>query len=139
VTEPASVVLGRGDAVRVVALWERCGLTRPWNPPAADFARTVAGPASDVLGLVNGDDLVATAMVGHDGHRAWVYYLAVAPDRQQHGLGRRLMAECEQWARRHGMPKLQLMVRDDNTAVLAFYDALGYEQQPVVVLGRRLT
>jgi ribosomal protein S18 acetylase RimI-like enzyme len=126
------------DAGEVIALWEACGLTRPWNDAAADFARAVAGPASAVLVLREGDELVASVMVGDDGHRGWVYYLAVAPARRRAGLGRRMMEAAEAWLRACGAPKLQLMVRDDNEAALAFYEALGLERQKVVTLGRFL-
>ena len=126
------------DAGEVIALWEACGLTRPWNDPAADFARAAAGPASAVLVRREGAALVASVMVGHDGHRGWVYYLAVAPDRWRAGLGRAAMAAAEAWLRARGAPKLQLMVREDNEAALRFYEALGLERQPVVTLGRFL-
>ena len=129
---------GAADASEVIALWEACGLTRPWNDPAADFARAVAGPASAVLVLREGHALAASVMVGHDGHRGWVYYLAVAPERRRAGLGRRMMAEAEAWLRARGAPKLQLMVREDNEAALGFYEALGLERQEVVTLGRFL-
>ncbi|MBV9881386.1 MAG: GNAT family acetyltransferase [Sphingomonadaceae bacterium] len=127
------------DADEVIALWEVCGLTRTWNDPAADFARAIEGPASAVLVLREGDALAASVMVGHDGHRGWVYYLAVAPDRRRAGLGRRMMAAAEAWLRARGAPKLQLMVRADNEAALGFYEALGLERQPVVTLGRFLS
>src|SRR4051794_18752438 len=87
------------DAGEVIALWEACGLIRPWNDPAADFARAVTGPASAVLVLREADALVAGAMVGCDGHRGWVYYLAVAPGRRRAGLGRAMMAAAEAWLR----------------------------------------
>jgi ribosomal protein S18 acetylase RimI-like enzyme len=121
-----------------VALWHETGLTRPWNDPAADLRRAVQGPASAVLAVVEQDRLLGTAMVGHDGHRGWVYYLAVAPGFQGQGLGRRLMAECEQWVRAQGIAKIQLMVRSDNVAAGGFYQQLGYADAVVMVLGRRL-
>jgi ribosomal protein S18 acetylase RimI-like enzyme len=126
------------DASDVIALWEACGLTRPWNDPAADFARAVAGPASVVFLLHEGDALAASVMAGFDGHRGWVYYLAVAPDRRRVGLGRTMMDAAEAWLRARGAPKIQLMVRDDNEAALDFYEALGLERQKVVTLGRFL-
>ena len=75
-------------------------------------------------------------MVGFDGHRGWVYYLAVDPRAQRRGLGRKLMAAAEEWLRGQGVPKIQLMVRDDNRAALDFYANLGLERQDVVTLGR---
>jgi ribosomal protein S18 acetylase RimI-like enzyme len=127
------------DVNQVIALWEACGLTRPWNDPAADFARAVSGPASAVLVLRAGDALEASVMVGNDGHRGWVYYLAVAPERRRAGLGRAMMDGAEAWLRARGAPKLQLMVREDKEEALRFYEALGLERQKVVTLGRFLT
>lgn len=114
------------------------GLTRPWNDPDADLARALAGPASTVLAALDGNTLVGTAMVGHDGHRGWVYYLASHPEHRGQGIGRALMAACEAWLIERGLPKIQFMVRSDNTPVLDFYAHLGYEPQDVAVLGRRL-
>lgn len=127
-----------GEHDAVVALWREVGLTRPWNDPLADLIRAVAGPASTVLAARDDDVIVGTVMVGHDGHRAWVYYLASSPSRRGEGIGRALMAAAEDWAKEHGMPKLQFMVRADNTEVLDFYAHLGYQDQTVAVLGRRL-
>ncbi len=83
-------------------------------------------------------NLVGTAMIGHDGHRGWVYYLAVVADLRRTGLGRQLMHASERWLRERGIPKVQLMVRTTNTEVVAFYEALGYEDGQVVVLGKFL-
>lgn len=127
------------DAQDVIALWQTCGLTRPWNDPAADFARAVEGSTSAILLDRDGDDLLASVMVGHDGHRGWVYYLAVAPDRRRAGSGRAMMAAAEAWLRARGVPKIQLMVRDGNAEAQAFYAALGLERQPVTTWGRFLT
>jgi ribosomal protein S18 acetylase RimI-like enzyme len=120
---------------RAVALWHLVGLTRPWNDPMTDLLRAMDGPSSTVL--VAGD-VDGTVMVGTDGHRAWMYYLAVDPAQQGRGLGRVLVAAAEQWAVAHGAPKLMLMVRSGNTAVLGFYEALGYQINEVTTLGRSL-
>jgi len=126
------------DEAAVIALWEACGLTRPWNDPAADFQCAVGGPASAVLLLREGEALAASVMVGCDGHRGWIYYLVVAPERRRQGLGRAMMEAAEAWLRARGAPKIQLMVREDNEAALGFYAALGLERQQVVTLGRFL-
>lgn len=126
------------DAVAVVALWCACGLTRPWNDPDRDFALALGGASSAVLVARGAGDVRGSVMVGFDGHRGWVYYLAVAPAHRGSGLGRALMAAAEDWLRARGAPKLQLMVREDNDAALGFYAALGLERQPVVTLGRFL-
>ena len=78
------------------------------------------------------------AMVGHDGHRGWVYYLAVQNTEQRKGLGRQPMQACEEWVRERGVPKVLLMVRPANHSVISFYESLGYEDGEVVVLGRFL-
>ncbi len=122
----------------VIALWHDAGLTRPWNDPDEDLRRAMAGPSSTVLAGRDGDELVATAMVGHDGHRGWVYYLAVRADRRGRGHGRAMMQACEEWLAARGVPKLDLMIRTENDAVIAFYDALGYGHDDVVVMSKRL-
>ena len=122
-----------------VALWHASGLTRPWNDPHEDLRRAVAGPSSTVLAALDEADLLlGTAMVGHDGHRGWVYYLAVQPESRRSGLGRALMQASETWLRARSVPKIHLMVRTTNRAVVAFYEALGYENGEVVVLGKFL-
>jgi len=126
------------DAAAVVALWHSCGLTRPWNDPAADFARALDGPASTILVTRCGDGPVGSIMVGHDGHRGWLYYLAVRPDLQGQGIGTSLFDAAERWLRARSVPKLQLMVREDNEAALAFYHRRGLMRQGVTVLGRFL-
>jgi ribosomal protein S18 acetylase RimI-like enzyme len=127
-----------GLGTAAVQLWRTCGLTRPWNDPDADLARALDGPSSTVLAGVEEGELLGTVMVGHDGHRGWVYYLAVEPRCRGRGLGRELMAAAESWLDEQGVPKLQLMVRADNAAVIEFYERLGYADQQVVVLGRFL-
>tara|TARA_R110000772_G_scaffold43540_3_gene100329 strand:- start:2293 stop:2700 length:408 start_codon:yes stop_codon:yes gene_type:complete len=127
------------DCDTVIALWVACELTRPWNDAAADFERAVNGPTSDILLLEKEGHLTATVMVGDDGHRGWVYYLGVSPDFRDQGLGRALMEAAEKWLRERDAPKIQLMVRDDNEQAIGFYKTLGYEAQPVVTIGRKLS
>lgn len=132
-------VLVEDDAVAAAALWESVGLTRPWNDPLTDFARALRGAASTVLGLRHDGELVGTVMVGDDGHRGWVYYLAVSPAHQGRGLGARLMTSAEGWLKERGVVKVQLMVRETNQEVMAFYDHLGYEVSEVSVLAKWLS
>jgi ribosomal protein S18 acetylase RimI-like enzyme len=132
------------DVDAVVALWQRCGLTRPWNDPVADIALARRGPNSAILVGRADNAIVASAMVGHDGHRGWVYYVAVDPDAQHKGFGRAMMAAAEDWLRQLGVTKIMLMVRPDNTAVRAFYATLGYDEQERVIYakwlgGRKMT
>ncbi|GAA4287723.1 GNAT family acetyltransferase [Georgenia daeguensis] len=125
------------DVERVVALWDACGLTRPWNDPRLDIAQARTGATSTVLVARRGQDVVATVMTGVDGHRGWVYYLAVAPAEQGHGIGAAMLERGERWLAAAGARKVQLMVRDGNPAA-EFYEARGYEVQRVAVLGRWL-
>ncbi len=120
-----------------VELWRAASLTRPWNDPHADARLALAGETSTILaGRLDGR-LVATVMVGADGHRGWVYYLGVSPDCQGRRFGEAMMRAAEAWIVARGMPKLQLMVRNENSAVISFYEAIGYKQEPVAVLSRR--
>lgn len=127
-----------GDIPAVVTLWERCELTRPWNEPQADIARARSKSNSDVLVGRSGDAIVATVMVGHDGHRGWAYYVAVDPDHHKKGYGRAIMTAAENWLRDRSVEKLQLLVRSDNTRVQAFYETLDYDQQERVIYAKWL-
>ena len=126
------------DSRGIVGLWERCELTRPWNDPHADLVRARTGPNSAVLVGRDGSAIVATVMVGHDGHRGWVYYVAVDPDQHKKGYGRAIMTAAEDWLRARGIEKLQLLVRADNIRVQAFYETLGYDQQERVIYAKWL-
>ena len=126
------------DRAQAVDLWADVGLTRPWNDPEDDFNRARAGASSTLLGVLDGLHLAATVMVGHDGHRGWVYYLAVRSDRRGQGLGRRMMEAAEGWLRGEGVPNLNLMIRHSNAEAVAFYERLGYQDAEVTVLARRL-
>jgi len=126
------------DVAALVQLWERCGLTRPWNPPEADIARARARENSDILVALLAERVVASVMVGHDGHRGWVYYVAADPDCRGQGLGRTMMAAAEAWLTARGIRKLELMVREGNAAAQGFYEQIGYAREPVMVMARWL-
>jgi hypothetical protein len=126
------------DVTSVVSLWERCGLTRPWNDPVADIALARRGPSSTILLAREDERIVASAMVGHDGHRGWVYYVATDPDRRGQGLGRAIMNAAEDWLRQAGIAKLQLLVRQDNAKASAFYETIGYDEAAVTVFAKWL-
>ena len=131
------------DVEEVVALWEACGLTRPWNDPRADIARKLTTQPELFL-VLEGEDsngatrIVGSVMAGYDGHRGWMYYLAVDPDQRGQGLGRLLVIEVEAKLVALGCPKTQLMVRTENRQATGFYRSLGYEENDVINLGKRL-
>ncbi|KAB1070651.1 GNAT family acetyltransferase [Methylobacterium planeticum] len=121
-----------GEAAAVVALWHAAGVSRPWNDPETDLAFARRSPHARVLVAARGDRIVATAMVGEDGHRGWVYYLAVDPECQGGGLGGAMMEAAETWLRGRGVWKVQLLVRADNAAVRHFYEHRGYRDTRTV-------
>jgi len=123
-----------GDAEAVVALWHAAGVSRPWNDPARDIAFARQGPHATILVAEAEGVVLGTCMVGEDGHRGWVYYLAVDPRHQRRGHGRALMAAAEAWLAARGVWKLQLLLRPDNAAVRDFYDRLGYRDTRAVCL-----
>ncbi|WP_419819189.1 GNAT family acetyltransferase [Glaciibacter flavus] len=128
----------RDDADAVVALWRACGLVVPWNDPRRDIERKLGEqPELFRVGIDSGE-LMASVMVGYDGHRGWMNYLAVSPDRQGNGYGRDLVREAERLLTERGCPKLNLQVRASNRSVIDFYQAIGYSSDDVVSLGRRL-
>jgi ribosomal protein S18 acetylase RimI-like enzyme len=132
------------DVDTLIALWQRCELTRPWNDPAADIALARRGPNAAILLGRDGDSIAASVLVGHDGHRGWVYYVAVDPAHRSKGYGRAIMNAAEDWLRRAGIEKLQLLVRPGNEPVKAFYEQIGYGEQPRLIFakwldGRELT
>lgn len=126
------------DQAAVVQLWHECGLTRPWNDPVADIARKLTEQPELFLVAEVENRVIATAMVGFDGHRGWVYYLAVASRHRRQSVGKALMREAERLLIERGCPKINLLVRSSSVEVVAFYRKLGYCPDDVVSLGKRL-
>jgi ribosomal protein S18 acetylase RimI-like enzyme len=126
------------DEDAVVALWEEAGLTRPWNDPHADIRRKLTVQPELFLVAVDGDAVVGSVMAGYDGHRGWLYYLATAGTHRGQRLGAALVAEAERLLEAMGCPKVQLMVRPDNSGARGFYHALGYEPFDTWATGKRL-
>ena len=127
-----------GEEEAVIGLWEACGLTRPWNEPMRDLDFARGKSNSEILVATKNDRVVATVMAGHDGHRGTIYYLAVDPAEQGNGLGRLAAAAAESWLKDRGVWKINLLLRRENAKVLGFYQAIGYEPNDVVSLGRWL-
>jgi ribosomal protein S18 acetylase RimI-like enzyme len=126
------------DEDAVIDLWQRCGLTRPWNDPRKDIQRKLrVQPELFLVGVLDGV-LVGTVMAGYEGHRGWINYLGVAPEQQRRGLARALMAEAERLLRAAGCPKINLQVRNSNQGAIEFYRQIGYAIDEVVSLGKRL-
>jgi ribosomal protein S18 acetylase RimI-like enzyme len=127
------------DEPGVVELWRHCDLVASYNDPAADFRFARAGACSDVL--VGEDEtgrISGSVMVGHDGHRGWLYYVASTPRSRGAGIGRQMVRAAEEWLRQRGVVKVQLLVRETNTKAVSFYERLGFEVAPRVVMGKWL-
>ena len=126
------------DEADVIALWQACELTRPWNDPHKDIQRKLAvSPESFLVGMQDGK-VVATVMAGYEGHRGWINYLAVHPDHRRRNHGSQMMTAAEQKLKDLGCPKINLQVRTANRSVVEFYQRLGYSVDDVVSLGKRL-
>ena len=131
------------DYDQVVTLWDDCGLLRPWNDPAKDIGLCRRTASSELLvGALEKNEaserIVATVMTGSDGHRGWLYYLAVGPKFQRKGFARAMVGHAEKWLADQGIRKVELMIRDDDEPVRAFYERVGYETEPRILMSRRL-
>lgn len=129
---------GDGDEAAVLALWQNEGIVGPGNDPAADIAFCRRSGHGELLVGLLGEQVVATVMAGHDGHRGWVYYLVTASDQRRRGFARRMMRHAEAWLGERGVPKLNLQIRQGNAAAQGFYERLGYAVEPRISMARRL-
>lgn len=127
-----------GDGAAVAALWAACDLTRPWNPPERDIAFCRGSGHGEIFVATAGGRIVGTVMAGHDGHRGWIYYVAVDPTLRRQGLGARLVRHAEAYLAAQGVPKAMLLIRETNTAVRGFYARLGYGEEPRVLMTKWL-
>lgn len=126
------------DRADVIKLWEQTGLTVPQNNPGKDIDRKLkVDPELFLVGEIDGE-LVATVMAGYEGHRGWINYLAVKPAHQKNGYGRLLMEAAEKLLSERNCPKINLQIRRTNTEAVNFYSAIGYGDDNVIGLGKRL-
>ena len=126
------------DESRVIELWKACDLTRPWNDPHKDIAAKMqVNPELFLVGETEGR-IIATCMAGYEGHRGWINYLAVEPELQGKGIGKRIMNEAERLLKTRGCPKINLQIRTSNSEAIAFYASLGYKIDDVVSMGKRI-
>ena len=127
-----------GDENTVIEIWRKCDLVKPWNNPKRDIERKLeVDPELFLVGLVD-NRVVATVIGGYDGHRGWLYYLAVDPAYQRMGLGRQIMNEVERRIMATGCSKINLQIRADNSPVVEFYESIGYQTEDRISMGRRL-
>ena len=126
------------DREAVKELWSRCGLVRPQNAPDDDIDRKLSNDVSDFLVAVSDDIIIGSVMFGYDGHRGSINYLAVDAPFAGQGIGSQLMDEVEKRLSERGCPKINLQVRETNSAVADFYKKRGYVVDEVLSLGKRL-
>ena len=128
----------KSDQQAVIDLWIDCGLVVPWNDPVKDIERKLkVDPDLLLVGELDGE-IVASVMGGYEGHRGWINYLAVSPRHQRKGYGRLIMEAVELAIAQKGCPKINLQIRDSNTDMASFYQAIGYDIENVIGLGKRL-
>ena len=126
------------DESDVIDLWHRCRLVVPQNDPHKDIEMKLqVQPELFLVGMIS-NRIVSTVMSGYDGHRGWIYYLAVDPDFQRNGIGRRMVEKTEKKLRQLGCPKINLQVRNSNKSVIAFYQHIGFIDDDVLGMGKRL-
>jgi ribosomal protein S18 acetylase RimI-like enzyme len=127
------------DESRVIALWRACNLVTSYNDPSRDFRLARAKEGSDILvGLDDEQAIVGSVMVGHDGHRGWIYYVASDPKHRNQRIGRSMVEAAEEWLKNKGVVKIMLLVRETNTQVVEFYKHLGFEAIPRVIMQKWL-
>lgn len=127
-----------GDRGDVVALWESCGLLRPWNDPDKDIRRKQAVQGHLFLVAELDDRIVGSAMAGYDGHRGWVNYLATHPAHQHQGIATMMMEAVENGLAEMGCPKINIQIRADNVQAARFYESIGFTGDDMISMGKRL-
>ena len=138
-TKPLKILAARPtERDAVVRLWTRAGLTTSYNDPGEDFDFALGKTSSTVLVGVSDGKIAASVLVGHDGHRGWLYYVAVDPECRNRGYGATIVAAGERWLSERHVRKVMLLVRETNTGVVGFYESLNYEAIPRVVMQKWL-
>jgi len=126
------------DKEAIIQLWRECGLVAPQNNPAKDIERKLkVSPEWFLVGEL-ADKIIASCMAGYEGHRGWINYLAVSPEHQRQGFAKQIMAEAESLLKDAGCPKINLQIRSSNTNVIAFYKSIGFKNDDVISMGKRL-
>jgi ribosomal protein S18 acetylase RimI-like enzyme len=129
----------REDEAEVVALWRACNLLIDGADPRRRFSLRARTASEVLVGENEAGRISAGVMVGHDGHRGWLYYVACSPDLRRRGIGRQMIGAATDWLRQRGVVKAQLLVREANAGVVTFYERLGFERTPRIVMSKWLT
>ena len=123
---------------QVIDLWEKCNLIKSWNDPNKDIDRKLKVNDNLFLIVEFNKVIIGSAMIGYDGHRGSLYYLAVDPKHQRKGVGKMLMKEIEKRLIEVGCPKINIFIRNSNIEVKEFYQSIDYEEQDCLIYGKRL-
>jgi ribosomal protein S18 acetylase RimI-like enzyme len=127
------------DEAGVISLWRAAFPDEPAaNVPIDDIRRKLAVQRELFLVGTIGGRIVATVMAGFDGHRGWIYRVAVLPELRKRGYGQAMMAEAERLLAQAGCTKINLQVRSTNTEAVAFYRSLGFEVEERISMGKRI-
>ncbi|MBD2612000.1 MAG: GNAT family acetyltransferase [Nostoc sp. ZfuVER08] len=126
------------DEQQVIELWHQCNLVVPWNDPKRDIELKLKFQPHMFLVGAKDDLIVASIMVGYEGHRGWINYLAVLPNYQRQGIGWLMMNAAEAELKKLGCPKVNLQVRSSNKSVIAFYEKIGFTDSNVISMGKCL-
>jgi ribosomal protein S18 acetylase RimI-like enzyme len=127
------------DEPAVTALWyEVLPPSAPHNDPALSIRKKLAVERDLFFVAIVDGSVVGTAMGGYDGHRGWIYSVAVKPQCRRKGVGRALLRRLEEVLVERGCLKVNLQVRNSNREVIAFYEKLGFQVEDLVSMGKRL-
>lgn len=126
------------DSAGIINLWKTSNLLVHYNDPVEDIKQALSTPTSTLLAGEINENIAGTVMAGYDGHRGWIYYLAVKPEYQGNGYGRQLITAAEKWLKQQGAPKAHLLIRSNNTKVQSFYHTMGYEESDVIMMKKTL-
>ena len=126
------------DEAPLIKLWERCELVVAWNDPSKDISRKVQLDPEGLLLCLHDNSLIASVMAGYEGHRGWINYLAVDPEYRRKGLGKTMMKAAETYLEQFECPKINLQIWAQNYQVIEFYKSIGFLQEDVINMGKRL-
>jgi ribosomal protein S18 acetylase RimI-like enzyme len=127
------------DEQAVIALWQEVlPDSAPHNDPATSLRNKLAVDRNLLFVADVEGEVVGTVMGGYDGHRGWIYSVAVRPQNRRRGIGGALIRRMEVALFEQGCLKVNLQVRTSNAAVIAFYQALGYDVEERISMGKRL-
>lgn len=122
----------------LVDLWKKCGLVVPLNDPVEDIKKKLEFQPRLLLVAVLDGRLIGSVMIGYDGHRGWLNYLAVSPEYQMRGYGKKLVQKAIDKLKEFGCLKVNVQVRINNLSAADFYRHLGFKDDEVISLGLRL-